>query len=91
MKTKVKIAPILQKHCSLPPTLEVSGISVGECLDDLVRQFPEARRWLFYSNGLLRVYVSINNEVTLTPHTGDMARTLHRGDELRIFAILAGG
>ena len=91
MKTKVKIAPILQEHCRLPSTLEVSGNTVGECLDDLVRQYPEAGRWLFYSNGLLRVYVSINNEVTLTPNTGDMAKTLNRGDELRIFAILAGG
>jgi molybdopterin converting factor small subunit len=91
MNTKVKIAPNLQEQCNLPPVLEVSGNTVGDCLNDMVRKYPDTRQWLFLSNGMLRVYVSINNDVTLTPRTGDMARILEDGDELHIFAIMAGG
>ena len=91
MRIKVHIAPILQENCDLPPTMEVEGKTVGECLDDLVKKQPGAKDKLFDKNGLLTVFVSINDEVTVSPDTPSMERSVKEDDVLRLFAIITGG
>ncbi len=92
MTTLVKIAPVLQEHLQIPETVEVYGKTIGEGLDDLIRQYPEIRSWLFDPNDLLRVLIGINNEVILNLNTkGLLDRALKLDDEIRILAILAGG
>jgi len=88
----VKIAPILQEHLDIPGTVEVQGKTIGECLDDLVRQYAELRSWLFDPNELLRVLIGLNNEAVMTLSTKSLLdRVLKPDDEIRIVAILAGG
>jgi molybdopterin converting factor small subunit len=92
MPTLVKIAPALQEHLQIPGTVEVHGKTIRECLDDLIRQYPEIRSWLFDPNDLLRVLVGINNEAIMTLNTkSHLDRVLNTDDEIRILAILAGG
>ena len=75
----------------MPASLEVKGKTIGECLDDLIRQYPDARRWLFDRTGLLRVLVSVNNEETVTLNKTGLVRAVHGNDELKIFGVLGGG
>lgn len=91
MRIKVKIGPRLQEYTGIPETLEVNGRTVGECLDDLIRQYPESNEWLFDQNGLLRVVISVNNAETVVPDKQGLNRVLKPDDELQIFAVIGGG
>ncbi|MGA3084907.1 MAG: hypothetical protein ABSE95_08935 [Thermodesulfobacteriota bacterium] len=92
MSTLVKIAPVLQEQLQIPETVEVDGKTIGEGLDDLIRQYPEIRSWLFDPNDLLRVLIGINNEAILNLNTKSLLhRALKPDDEIRILAIYAGG
>jgi len=91
MSTKVKIGPLLQEYLEIPAVLEVSGSTVGECLDDLIRQYPEIRTWLFDQNSLVRVLVSVNNAEIVSLDKEGSKRILKQNDELQIFAVVAGG
>lgn len=91
MSIKVKIGPLLQAYSDIPDTFQVNGITVGQCLEDLMQQYPESRSWLFDEGGLLRVVISINNIETVTLDKEGLDRTLKVGDELQIFAVVSGG
>lgn len=92
MSTLVKIAPVLQEQLQIPDTIEVHGKTVEECLDDLIRQYPEIQSWLFDSSELLRVLISINNEAISAMNTkSHLNRVLNPDDEIRLLAIYAGG
>jgi molybdopterin converting factor small subunit len=91
MGISVRIAPILQEHLRIPGTVEVDGTTVGECLDDLIRRYPELDR-LIHQGNMLQVLIGINDEgaVPITSAHG-VERYLGPGDEIRILAILSGG
>lgn len=89
--TKVKINPLLQEHADLPSTIEVDGKTIGECLDDIVRQYPQSKIWLFGVDSLMRVMISINNVDIVTLDNEGINRRLRSGDEIMIFTIASGG
>ncbi len=91
MSIQVKIAPILQEYFNVPGILGVNGNTVGECLENVIRQYPEARSWLFDQNGLLLVLVSIKNKETVVLNRNGLDRTLNSNDELQISAVIGGG
>ena len=92
MGTVVRIAPLLQEHLRIPARVEVRGKTIGECLRDLIRQYPEVREWLLGRNDLLRVFISTNNEEMLVMNRkSDMDRMVDPSDEILILAILSGG
>lgn len=91
MGTSVRIAPILQEHLGIPGTVEANGSTVGECLDDLIRQYPELDR-LIHHGDMLQVLIGINNEEVVPVHSSpERKRGVAPGDEIRILAILSGG
>lgn len=69
---------------------QVHGSTVGECLADLVEQFPKMKQELFDENGKLSgtVFVSINLKST---YPEDSANPVDNGDELYIVRVIAGG
>jgi len=91
MSTKVKIAAIVQEYINIPDIIGVNGNTIGECLDDLIRQYPEARNCLFDQNSLLPVLVSVNNKDIVGLNKDGLNRALNIGDELQIFAVIDGG
>lgn len=91
MSRKVRIAAVLQEYINIPDVIEVSGNTVGECLHDLIRQYPEARNWLLGQNSLLPILVSINDEDTIALNRDGLDRALDVDDELQIFAVFEGG
>jgi len=91
MSIKVNIGPLLQEYTDIPGTLEVNGNTVGQCLDDLIRQYPDSASWLFDQTGMLRVLVSINNVEAVALDKESLDRILKADDELQIFAVIGGG
>ena len=88
MSIKIKISQILRQFTKNQDTVEVNGSTVGECLDDLIRQFPDTKKWLFDKNGILLALILTNGE---TVYQKDLNRSVADGDELSLVLIVGGG
>ena len=82
--------PHLQQHTNQKETVTVNGTTIGECLDQLIKQFPGLQNGIFDENGQLLnyIYLIINGKGN---YPTDLAKTVHDGDELTIALLLAGG
>lgn len=90
MSVKVRaFYPELQRLTGGSDEIRVDGATVGECLADLVRQYPGVGGLIFDGRGelLKPVYVFVNRE---SMFKADFARTVTDKDEL-ILAVLATG
>ncbi len=82
--------PILQEASGGIEEPEVTGRTVGECLDSLEKQFPGLTDHLFDRQGkLLRVFGIYLNADGLRPV--ELDTKLRDGDELVILNFLMGG
>ena len=82
--------PELQNLTGGRETVEVEGRTVGQCLEDLVRQYPGARRLLYDGRGRLlkQVYVYVNAEGL---EKADFARPMTERDHLILAVLITGG
>ncbi len=87
---KVHLYTNLRRHTGDQGTLEIEGQTVGECLENLVSQFPALRGELFEKSGRLSplTYVSINFN---SPAPEKLDKALKPEDQLYIVKIVAGG
>jgi len=90
MSTKVYLYSGLKEFANGQNIVEVHGSTVGECLADLVEQFPRIKQELFDNNGDLsgKVLVSINLK---SAYPEELAKPVDNGDELYIVRVVAGG
>lgn len=90
MSVKINISPILFQYTNNKSMVEVKGNTVGQCLDQLVRQFPELKKWLFENNSKLRSYIDIYiNDESAFPE--GLTKPVKEGDILDILFIIDGG
>jgi len=68
----------------------VEGRTVGECLSQLIRQFPEMGKVLFATKDKLQnnVEIFINDA---TAYTNELVKPVKEGDEIHLVVMLAGG
>lgn len=90
MSIKVHLYSNLRNYTDNQGIVDVSGTTVGECLDDLVRQFPSIAPSLFDETGKLleKVFVSINLEST---YREKLTAPMKENDDLYLILIVAGG
>jgi len=90
MSIRINLHPSLYSFANNQAVAEVNGRTVGECLNELVKQFPQIKSLLFDKNGKLLNYVEIYvNQKSSYPE--ELAKPVSDGDELHITLILAGG
>ncbi len=90
MSVTINLHPTLHQFTNGQTIVKVKGNTVGQCLDDLIRQFPQIKRWLFDKTGELHNYVDIYvNQESFYPE--ELAKPVKDGDELYITLIIAGG
>lgn len=70
--------------------VEVEGKTVGECLNDLISQYPDAREWLFEEDGGLRKFLDIFINLEETD-PDDLSTPVRDDDEIHIVMHLTGG
>lgn len=70
--------------------VEVDGKDVGECLSQLVRQFPGFQEVLFAKNGKLQNWVEIYVNME-SAYPEELAKPVRDEDEIHITIMLAGG
>ena len=90
MSVKINIHPFLSQHTNNQDVVEVNGNTVGQCLEQLIGQYPELRKWLFEKDGKLNrlVEIYVNAE---SSYPEELAKPVKDGDELYIIIIISGG
>lgn len=70
--------------------IEVEGNTVGECLNQLIKQFPGMEKALFDKKGKLlnMVEIYLNRE---SAFPDELVKPVKDGDEIHITLVLAGG
>ena len=88
MAVTVKLNLPIQRLAGNRERIEVAGTTVKQCLDDLVRQIPEAKKIVFNSDGSLALLFLINNEAL---REQDINHPLAENDEIWLLSVLGGG
>ena len=90
MSIKVHLYSSLRKHANNQEIVEVDGTTVGECMEDLIRQYPSISPLLFDKTGkpLEKVFVSINLE---SAYREKMTTPVAENDDIYLILIVAGG
>lgn len=90
MSIQINISQFLQHLTNDVKVVNVNGKTVGDCLNDLVGQFPQLETLLFDKEGellkLLNVYV--NGE---SAYPEELAKSVNDGDKLDIMYTIVGG
>ncbi len=69
--------------------VEVSGNTVGECLNNLVKQMPTIKKTAFDEEGNLSRLIILVNQKFLSPEKPTKA--VKDGDEISLVSLLGGG
>lgn len=90
MSVKINIHPFFSHLTNDQAVVEVNGSTVGQCLEQLVTQFPKVRNWLFEKDGKVNrlVDIYVNGE---SAYPEELAKPVKDGDELHTVVIIAGG
>jgi len=90
MSIEINIPPVLQALAGDVRQINVTGSTVGECLEELVKQYPRLKPRLFNQRGKLPngINIFINGE-NAYPET--LARRVKEGDKVHISYIVLGG
>ena len=90
MSIKVMLASYLQPYTNGKETVEVHGSTIEDCVNDLVKQFPEIKNMLLDETGKLFPYVNtFLNDETIYPD--ELATTVKDGDEIFLLYLIGGG
>jgi molybdopterin converting factor small subunit len=70
--------------------IELEGNTVGDCLKNLVSQFPNMEKEVFDKKGKLRniieIYVNLESA-----YPNELAKSVKDGDDIHVTLMLAGG
>jgi molybdopterin converting factor small subunit len=90
MSIKIHLYSGLPYYARGQHLIEVNGSTVGECLADLVKRYPEISPSLFEENGQLQntIFASVNLE---SPYPEPLTKRLQPGDDLYVIVVVAGG
>ena len=90
MSVKINIHPSFRRYTDGLGVAKVEGTTIGECLDQLVKEFPGIKKELFDVNGELPAYLDIYvNRKSAYPE--ELTKTVKDGDELDIVFLIFGG
>ena len=70
--------------------VETKGNTVGECLNQLDREFPEMEKALFAKKDKLHNIVEVYLNHT-SAYPNELAKPVKDGDEIHLVVMLAGG
>jgi len=90
MSVNVEISSVFGQYTNNQLNFKVKGKTVGECLKDLGRQFPDLRKVLLDKKGKLiyGYHIYINGEAAYPP---DMAQPVEDGDKINVVFVIHGG
>ena len=90
MSIRVKIHKIHRRFTNDREEVEVNGQTVGDCLGNLIRQFPALEGGLFDRKGKLlnNIEIYVNQE---SAYPDELAKAVSDGDIIHITLMIDGG
>jgi molybdopterin converting factor small subunit len=88
MSVKMKLSQIYLEHTGNREIVDVEGITVRQCMDDLVTQFPVLRPLLFDSEYALGVLIIYHGDVITA---SSLDRLVANNDEITLVPMIYGG
>jgi MoaD family protein len=88
---KIHIPTPLRVYAEKKPSLEVSGRTVAEGLQNLTTQHPELKKHLFTEQGKLRAFVNVYVNDEDIRYLKNVDTAVKDGDEIAIVPSIAGG
>ena len=90
MTVTIHIPQFLQHLTNGVTSFNVNENTVGDCLNNLVNEFPQLKEQIFEKDGELHEYLDffINGE---SAYPEELAKPVKDGDELHIVNIIVGG
>jgi molybdopterin converting factor small subunit len=90
MSVEIELSPIFARYSNNQLNISVEGKTVGECFNDLFRQFPDLKKMLLTREGNLQhaydVYINGKSAYPM-----EMKKPVKDGDKLNIVFIIHGG
>ncbi len=90
MSISLEIASVFKRYTGNQTKIDVSGDTVGEVLQDMARQYPEARNVFLDQDGHLHrnydIFINGQSVYPLKPET-----PVKEGDKLDLIMIINGG
>jgi molybdopterin converting factor small subunit len=68
--------------------IEVTGTTIRQCLDNLIKQVPEAGKLIYNADGSLNILFLLNDEAL---QQQDLDHPVTENDELWLLSIVSGG
>jgi molybdopterin converting factor small subunit len=90
MSVDMELSSILASYTNNHLVFKVKGSTVGECLDKLVKKFPNIKKFLFNKQGKLSnaFDVYVNGE---SAYPQELTKPVKDGDKLNIVFLIHGG
>lgn len=90
MSVRINLHKTHRQYTDGQEIVEANGNTVGECLKDLVNQYPGLEKEIFDKNGnLLSVLEIYLNGASAYPD--ELKKDVKDGDEIHLLTMLAGG
>jgi molybdopterin converting factor small subunit len=86
MSRTVVIPLIMQKVTGGREVVEVSGRTVGECIQDLIKQYPEAKDWFNPDNAI--VWMVLNQIII---NFDKLDTKVADGEHIDLILVIGGG
>ncbi|MBW2591330.1 MAG: MoaD/ThiS family protein [Deltaproteobacteria bacterium] len=90
MSIKINIHRTHRQFTNGLELVELDGNTVGACLNNLVRQFPDMEKVLFNKKGkllnVIEIYVNLKSA-----YPDELAKQVRDGDNIHITLMIAGG
>ena len=90
MSIKINIHKTHRQFTNGLDIVEIDGNTVGACLDNLVRQFPDMGKVLLNKKGkllnVIEIYVNLKSA-----YPNELAKQVKDGDNIHITLMIAGG
>ena len=90
MSVEINIPPVLQAMVGDIEQIDVTGRTVGECLEEMVQRYPQLKSRLFNKKNKLPngINIFVNGE---NAYPEPLAKQVHKGDKVHIAYIVLGG
>jgi molybdopterin converting factor small subunit len=90
MNVEIIVPPVLQALVDGIKQIDVIGSTVGECLEEVVKQYPPLKKKLFSKNNRLPngINIFVNGE---NAYPEPLKKLVKPGDKIHISYIVLGG
>jgi molybdopterin converting factor small subunit len=90
MSIELKISSFFDQYTNNKDSILVKGSTVGECINDAIKQLPKLKSVIFDKNGKIYSYldVFVNGESSFPKQ---MEQAVKDGDVLHIVMLIHGG